>query len=414
MPGDKSISHRAAILATMAEGETKITNFSPALDCQSTLACLEALGVEVTRSGNVVTVKGVGKGGFQPPGAPLDCGNSGTTTRLLAGVLVAQAFESVLTGDESLNSRPMSRILEPLKKMGASIEASEGRLPLHIFGGQELTGIEHQPVVASAQVKSCLLLAGLRANGRTTVVEPIATRDHTERMLQWLGADIELSDTEAGRMIAIIDGTTIAARDVDVPGDISSAAFFLVAAACLPGSDLTIRDVGLNPTRTAILDVLSDAGAQVELIDVTESCSEPRGTVRIRGGIDVDSSLVLAGDMIAKLIDELPVLAVLGTRIERFEIRDAAELRYKETDRILAVAENLRRRSAMVEEFPDGLIVTRSKLTGGVVDPFGDHRIAMAFAVAGLLADGETEITNAECIDISFPGFFDTLSSVVR
>jgi 3-phosphoshikimate 1-carboxyvinyltransferase len=405
VPGDKSISHRAAILAAIAEGETRIDNFSTAVDCRATLNCLGALGIAISRLGTTTTISGAGKAGLRPPKRPLDCGNSGTTARLLAGVLAPQPFDSVLIGDSSLRSRPMDRIIEPLRQMGARIESDNGRLPLRIFGGQELHGIQYKSPAASAQVKSCLLLAGLFATGKTTVLEPIATRDHTERLLQWMGASIE-----AG---AVSGELPLTARDVDIPGDVSSAAFFVAAAACLPGSVLKVSDVGLNRARTAFIDLLASAGADIEVSDRLETCGEPRGSLTVRGG--ANRSQVIQSHKIPKLIDEIPILAVVGTKLAGgIKVRGAGELRHKETDRIAAMVENLRRMSATVEEFADGFRVERSQLKGAAVDPFGDHRVAMAFTVAGLLADGATEIRNSECVDISFPGFFDTLAEVVR
>ncbi|MFN0277915.1 MAG: 3-phosphoshikimate 1-carboxyvinyltransferase [Pyrinomonadaceae bacterium] len=401
IPGDKSISHRAVMLASIAVGETRIENFSTAEDCRTTLKCLEQLGVSITKCGNDVIVKGVGKNGLRKPEQPLDCGNSGTTARLLAGILAGQPFDSVLTGDESLSRRPMNRIIEPLTEMGAKIESRDGCLPLHIFGGQNLRGVEHELPIASAQVKSCLLLAGLFAEGKTSVVERTPTRDHTERMLEWFGAG----------------DASLTARDINIPSDVSSAAFFIVASACLSGSDILLPNVGLNSTRTTILNVLQSVGVDVQISMTAEICNERRGSIRVRGRLEQDlikKRLILDGDIISKIIDEIPILAVLGTQLNfGIEIRDASELRVKETDRISAIAENLRRMNAVVEEFPDGFKVERSDLKGASIDSFGDHRIAMAFAVAGLLAEGETEIQSAECVNISFPGFFETLSSVV-
>ena len=412
VPGDKSISHRAAILSAMAEGETRIENFSTAQDCHTTLKCLADLGVPISSKGTEVVVSGVGKTGFRAPRGPLDCGNSGTTARLLAGVLAGQSFDSVLTGDASLAARPMGRIIEPLIQMGAKIDSADGRLPITISGRHKLKGVEHHLQVASAQVKSCLLLAGLLAEGRTTVIESVTTRDHTGRMLSWL--DI---DAGAGQILSTSYEQVLAAKHIHVPGDISSASFFMVAAACLRDSDLIIPNVGVNPTRSTIIDVLKHIGVGWDIADRSEVCNEPRATIRIRGPINNnnDGPTVLDGDVIPSIIDEIPILAILGTQIKGgLEIRDASELRYKETDRIAAVVENLRRMGAAAEEFPDGLKVHRSDLGGAVVDSFGDHRVAMAFAVAGLLAEGETEIMKAECVDISFPAFFDTLATVVR
>lgn len=417
LPGDKSISHRAAMLAAIAKGETRIDNFATSEDCSSTVSCLRSLGVEIARDGNSVVVNGVGKNGFTPPSTPLDCGNSGTTIRLLAGIMAGQNFSSILVGDESLQKRPMKRIIDPLSKMGAAITSDEGRAPLYISGRQPLMAIEYQPPVASAQIKSCVLLAGLNADGETSVIEPVQTRDHTERMLRWFGVDVAVDESGEAHRITVAGDATLTARDIVVPSDISSAAFFLVAAACLDGSDITLPSVGFNASRAAIFDVLRNFGADLQLTARCEVNNEPVATIRVRGGVSAmqnAGSNLVNGGTVANLIDEIPIFAVFGTQIDGgMEIRDAAELRVKESDRISAIVENLRRMGAAVEEFPDGLRVERSKLQGAVIDSFGDHRIAMAFAVAGLLARGETEILGAECADISFPGFFEKLKGVV-
>ncbi len=419
LPGDKSISHRAAMFAAIADGETRIENFSRAVDCHTTLDAVESLGVCVQRNGTTIIINGKGKTGLTAPKGPIDCGNSGTTIRILSGILAGQSFDSILTGDESLAKRPMKRIIEPLRKMGAKIEAINDRVPIHIFGGQPLVGVEHEMQIASAQVKSCILLAGLNAAGNTTVIEPVATRDHTERMLSWFGIDVVEEDIDPGKLISIDGSAGLTARDLSIPADISSAAFFLVAAACLPNSELTMPNVGINPTRHAILEVLQQLGAIIAVENHRIVCNESVAdlTVRSKKGSDrLDgSSNTLSGDIIANLIDEIPILAILGTQLESgLEIRDAAELRFKESDRITSIVENLRRMGAEVVEFPDGFRVECSKLKGAVIDSFGDHRIAMAFAVAALFADGETKINDAECVDISFPGFFETLASVVK
>lgn len=427
--GDKSISHRAALLSALATGATRIENFSTSADCASTLDCLSKLGVRVERENSTVFVEGVGKTGFRVPAAaaPLDCGNSGTTVRLLAGILAAQDFETELTGDESLSKRPMKRVIEPLERFGAAIESNGNHLPIKIRGRNRLQAIEYAPAVASAQVKSCVLLAGLNADGKTVFVEKTPTRDHTERMLEWFGAKTEIEESGSGgeKRISISGEAVLTGRDFRVPADISSAAFFLVAASCLKNSDLTVENVGLNPTRRAIVDVLRALGANVEITNESEVCNEPVGDLRVTGDLnsktreaaaDVGPN-VIRGTVIANLIDEIPILAVFGTQIEGgLEIRDAAELRVKESDRIAAVVENLRRMNAEVEEFPDGLRVGKSKLEGARVDSFGDHRIAMAFAVAGLLAEagGETEIVGAQAASVSFPEFFETLRSLTK
>ncbi len=435
VPGDKSITHRAALLAALARGRSRITNFSSSADCASTLHCLAQLGVAVEREGSVVRVEGAGaaEGGgttFRVPSVALDCGNSGTTMRLLAGVLAGQPFTSTLTGDASLSSRPMRRVTGPVELMGARVKTEEGHAPLVVEGRQPLTAIDYETPVASAQVKSCVLLAGLFAEGRTRVTEAHAlTRDHTERMLRWFGAHIETGhatrDDGATVHVASVEGMRgFAARDFHVPGDISSAAFLTAAAALLPGSELLIEGVGLNPTRTRFLDTLIMLGADARVEDEHDVCNEPVGTLRVRGARDEAEpldrgkpALPLRGPDIAQLIDELPVLAVVGTQIEGgLEIREAGELRVKESDRIRTTVENLRAMGAEVEEYEDGLKVHgRARLRGARLDAHGDHRIAMAFAVAALLADGETEIVGAEeCVAVSFPEFFHLLESVTE
>jgi 3-phosphoshikimate 1-carboxyvinyltransferase len=427
VPGDKSVSHRAAILAALSTGATRISNFSTSADCASTLRCLEQLGVRVRRERATVEIEGAGLSFTRAPTAPLDCGNSGTTIRLLAGVLAGQNFTATLTGDASLRARPMRRIIEPLELMGARITSHEGRAPLIIEGRGALRAIEYAMPVASAQVKSCVLLAGLNARGRTTVVERRgATRDHTERLLEWFGIEIETTTEGAARdeqspapVVSLSGGQTPRARDVEVPDDISSASFFIVAAALLDGSELRIEGVGLNPTRTQLLDTLRSLGANLKVENVTTRSNEPVGEIIVSGMDSLapvhDGANVLRGRMIAGLIDELPILAVAGTQIEGgLEIRDASELRVKETDRVRAVCENLRAMGAQVEEYEDGLFVHgRTRLKGARVRSYGDHRIAMAFAVAALIADGDTEIEGAECVSVSFPEFFQLLESVV-
>lgn len=419
LPGDKSISHRAAMFAAIADGETRIENFSRAVDCHTTLDAVESLGVGVQRDETIITISGIGKTGLIAPSASIDCGNSGTTIRLLSGILAGQSFDCVLTGDESLAKRPMKRIIEPLRKMGAKIEAVTDRIPIHIFGNQRLIGREHEMQVASAQVKSCLLLAGLNGEGTTTVIEPVPTRDHTERMLGWFGVEIIEKVVAPGKLISLDGSARLVARDLSIPADISSAAFFLVAAACLPGSELTMPNVGINPTRDAVLVVLQRLGAVIAADGRRVVCNEPVADLTVRSALGNDAlggaSNVIGGDIIANLIDEIPILGVLGTQLKGgIEIRDAAELRVKESDRITSIVENLRRMGADVEEFADGFRVARSHLKGAAIDSYGDHRIAMAFAVAALFAKGESEIDGADCADISFPGFFETLATVVK
>jgi len=417
VPGDKSISHRAAIIAALAKGTSRITNFSPSEDCADTLSCLRKLGISIQSEGSCVMVQGAGESGLHPPTQELYCGNSGSTMRMLAGVLAGWDFFSTLTGDDSLSSRPMQRIIEPLQMMGAVIESENGKPPLTVKGSNPLKPIRYELPVASAQVKSCVLLAGLNATGRTEVVEPEETRDHTERMLNWFGVPLARS---AGA-ISIDGPTSLAARDVRVPGDISSAAFLIAAAALLPESNLEVEGVGLNPTRTMFVSMLRSLGVAVEITDEREECYEPVGRVRVRGKLSdqpptpVDTTLV-RGNLIARLIDELPLLAVVGTQIPGgIEIRDAAELRRKESDRISTTVKNLWAMGAEVEEFEDGLRVHgRTQLHGAKLDSFGDHRIAMAFAVAALTAEGDSEITGADAVGVSFPDFFTCLESLVE
>ena len=416
LPGDKSISHRAAVIAAIADGTSRLDNFAVSADCTSTLDCLRSLGVETRRDGNTVFIDGVGKFGLKKPDAPLECGNSGTTMRLLAGILAGQRFKSVLTGDESLVKRPMLRIIEPLEQMGATITADDGTAPLTIHGRYPLRSIAYHTPVASAQIKSCVLFAGLYANGETSTFEPSLTRDHTERLLPLFGVRVGTDGGPASKVRYIKGKSRPAAAEITIPCDISSAAFFLVAAACLPGSELTLPDVGTNPTRTAILDVLECIGAKLSSRKDTELRGEPTDMLTISGGLDEqEAPLVIEGPAVADLIDEIPILAILGTQLANgLEIRDAGELRVKESDRIHSITENLRRMGANVTEFDDGFHVERSHLKGAVIDSFRDHRIAMAFAVAALLADGETEIIGAECVDVSFPRFFETLESIVK
>ena len=417
------------MIAALADGPSRITNCGTGADCEATLSCLMKLGVSIERRGNELLVHGVGADGLRAPAEPLDCTNSGTTMRLLAGILAGQNFKSTLTGDESLRSRPMARIIEPLRMMGASISSNDGRAPLVIEGHKPLKAINYDLPVASAQVKSCILLAGLSAEGRTEVTEPRlvgvaggsrgVTRDHTERMLRWFGVPLEVRDVEGLRAITVDGPARFNARDVSIPGDVSSAAFFIAAAALLPGSSLEITDVGANPTRVTFLEQLRSLGFDVAVSDVREECNEAVGTIRVSGSKSSslsESAAPLRGPMIPQLIDELPLLAVVGSQIEGgIEIRDAAELRAKESDRIAATVQNLRAMGAEVEEFKDGLRVAGpTPLRGALIDPRGDHRIAMAFSVAGLIAQGETEIKDAECVAVSFPEFFELLESVVE
>jgi 3-phosphoshikimate 1-carboxyvinyltransferase len=413
LPGDKSISHRYAMLAAIAGGPSEIKYFSSSADCQSTLDCLKKLGVKIDRKGGDVHIQGVGLGGLRPPSAALDAGNSGSTMRMLSGILAGQPFRTVMGGDASLSRRPMKRVIDPLTQMGARINSAAGGLPpLEIEGGKDhpLRPIQYTLPVPSAQVKSAILLAGLFAEGETQVIEPSPTRDHTEIALEQMGADIG----RHGQTISVRGRAKLEGKQLFVPGDISSATFFLVAGLLVPEANLTLANVGLNPTRTALLDWLVPMGGRVKVLNVEMVNGE------LLGDLHVETSRLQGGEipreMIPGLIDELPALCVLGTQTENgISFRGAAELRVKESDRIGAVAENLRRMGAEVEEFEDGMRVAgRQKLKGAEIESHADHRIAMAFAVAGLLSQGPTLIRGADCVDISFPGFFDVLARVVE
>jgi 3-phosphoshikimate 1-carboxyvinyltransferase len=405
VPGDKSISHRYAILAALADGVSTISNYAPGADCQSTLACLAALGVPVERLGpHQVRITGRGLGQLQAPTEPLDCGNSGTTMRLMSGVLAAHPFGATLFGDASLSRRPMRRVIAPLTEMGARFAASPGDRPPIVVRGGALQALHFQPEVASAQVKSAVLLAGLHAAGVTTVTEPAPTRDHTERALEAFGAPAAID----GRRVSVTGGRRLRARDLRVPGDISSAAFPAVAAAVLPGSDVTIEGVGLNPSRAAILDLLRRFGAVVEAQVTERDAGEPVGHIRVRyGALD---RVEIEPEEVPLVIDELPVLAALATFGGGLSVSGAGELRVKESDRISALVGGLRTMGADADERPDGFTIRPSRrLTGGAVDAHGDHRLAMAFAIAALGATGPTTIDGSEVVSVSYPGFFADL-----
>jgi 3-phosphoshikimate 1-carboxyvinyltransferase len=411
LPGDKSISHRAALIAALASSRSEIKNFSTARDCASTVACLRELGVSIEQSGQKLVVAGMEK--LVAPDSPLDCGNSGSTLRIVTGVLASHDLTAELVGDESLSSRPMRRIIEPLELMGAKIESTGGTAPLKVHGSARLTPITYKLPVASAQVKSAILFAGLNANGRTTVIETSPSRDHTERLFNGFGVPVETDDLS----ISIQGPARLSGGAITIPGDVSSAAYFVAAAMLLPDSELTIERVGLNPTRAAFLDVLTLWGADISVTTVESERNELFGTIHVRGGIKSsasESERTLSGSMIPALIDELPLLAVVGSQIEDgIQIRDARELRLKESDRLATSAKNLRAMGAEVEEFEDGLAVSGpTKLRGTLVDSHLDHRIAMAFSVAALLATGETQIAGSECVAISFPEFFSLLDSL--
>jgi 3-phosphoshikimate 1-carboxyvinyltransferase len=411
VPGDKSMSHRAAMLAALSDGPCRLRNYLPGEDCLGTLRVLGQLGVVIeSPSSTEHIVRGVG-GRFRAPATDLDCGNSGTTMRLMSGLLAAQPFRSRLTGDASLSRRPMQRIMDPLRKMGAHLETwgDKGCPPLVIEGHPHLSPITYELPVPSAQVKSAVLLAGLFADGTTSVVQPVATRDHTERMLEYFGVPVARDNTT----ISVQGGVLPQTRDFDVPGDISSAAFWLVAAAAQPGSSLCVTDLGLNPTRAGILAILLRMGARLREEEQTKGPGEPCGQVEILG--HHLRGTVIGGEEIPNVIDELPVLAVAGALAEGTTvIKDAAELRVKESDRLAVVAHHLAAMGADVTEHADGLEIRGGRpLHGARLPSHGDHRIAMAFAIAGLFAAGETVIEDAACIETSYPGFDRQLQQIL-
>jgi 3-phosphoshikimate 1-carboxyvinyltransferase len=411
LPGDKSISHRYGMLAAFAEGTSRFANFSTGADCASTLSCMEALGAKVRRlEDGQVEVTGVG-GRVTPSNKPLDCGNSGSTMRMISGLLAPQEGRFTLVGDESLSRRPMQRIRDPLAAMGARLTLTEGHAPLHIDGGP-LKAIDYTTPVPSAQVKTCILLAGLQTAGTTTVHEAVRTRDHSELALRAFGARL----TRTLNSVSIAGPQTLHSIEASVPGDISSAAFFLCAASLFPGSSLVLDALGLNPTRAALLDVLTALGARISVLNLEELNSELVGTVQISALAEGLGTTEVSGALSAQLIDELPVLAAIGPFTSGgIRIRDAKELRVKESDRIALVAKNLRAMGAEVTEFEDGLDVPGGqKLHGATIDSGGDHRIAMAFSVAALRAEGETLIQGAESAAISFPEFFNLLDLVAE
>lgn len=407
VPGDKSISHRALLLGALTHGKMSIENLSPAQDVYHTTLSLRALGVAIEQTDKETLV--CGAEGLSPPPRNLDAGNSGTTMRLLAGLLAGQSFTATITGDASLQRRPMQRVIAPLTRMGAKIESNQGFAPLTIAGGK-LQGIVYKLPVASSQVKSAILLAGLQAQGTTTVVEPHPTRDHTERILQYLEVSLE----KANGTVGVSGERRPKAKPIVVPGDISSAAFLLAAGVLLPHAQLTVQGVGINPTRTGIVEVLREMGAHISFENEHEIAGEPQGDLLIK--YSELHSVHVGGALIPRLIDELPILAICATQAHGITVvQDAQELRVKETDRIRAVAVNLRKMGAQLEERQDGWVIPGpQRLYGAVLDSFGDHRIAMAFSIAGLLAQGETVIERAEWADISYPGFYDDLDKITQ
>ncbi len=405
VPGDKSLSHRAVLLGALACGASQVNGFLPAGDCQATIDCVRALGVEVTEhNATTLTIHGHGRRGLHAPDAPLNCVRSGTTLRLLTGILAGQRFDSVLTGAPQLRRRPMRRITQPLRAMGADVRDTDGHAPLTVHGS-ELRGAEHHLAIASAQVKSALLLAGLNADGATTVHQPGPARDHTERLLQAMGAALTVDGLSATLQPSHLQPLTF-----NIPGDLSSAAFLLVAATLLPGSEITLLDVGLNPTRTGLLDVLRAMGADIESTPPREEAGEPVGDLTVRAATLHGTTIV--GETVVRMIDEFPVLAVAATQAQGTTVvRDAAELRVKETDRIGRVVDALQTLGARIEGHPDGFVVEGpTPLHGGTVDSGGDHRLAMALTIAGLLADAPVVVRDTACAADSFPGFVDHLT----
>lgn len=409
VPGDKSISHRAVMFGAISKGVTKIENFLPGADCLSTIACFRSLGIDIEQEGSRVEISGRGIAGLQKPAGILDVGNSGTTIRLMIGILAGMPFESTIQGDDSIAKRPMTRVTAPLSKMGAQISGRNGGeyTPLTIKGAK-LRGITYELPLASAQVKSAILLAGLQAEGRTTVIEPVKSRNHTEQMIRQFGGMIK----QDGNSIVIEGGQELAGTNISVPGDISSAAFFLVAGAIIPGSEILLRNVGLNPTRTGILDVLKAMGANIAVEPYDSDSSEPAGDIRVS-----HSKLrgtVIEGELVPRLIDEIPVIALLAAQAEgKTVIKDAAELKVKETNRIDTVVNELKKLGARIEATSDGMVIHgKTTLTGGRVSAHGDHRIGMMLSVAALLCSEDVYLQDSVSVAVSYPRFFEDLYSL--
>ncbi|RAK22150.1 3-phosphoshikimate 1-carboxyvinyltransferase [Anoxybacillus vitaminiphilus] len=413
VPGDKSISHRAVMFGAIANGTTTISNFLAGEDCLSTIDCFRKLGVSITQNGSEVVVEGKGISGLQEPTEILNVGNSGTTTRLLLGILAGCSFHACLIGDESIAKRPMARVTNPLREMGAKIDGREhgNYTPLSIRGGN-LQAIRYTSPVASAQVKSAILLAGLMADGTTTVIEPHKSRDHTERMLKAFGGEVVVD----GLTVSVTGKQQLTGADIDVPGDISSAAFFLVAGAIVPNSEITLKNVGLNPTRTGIIDVLKQMGADIAIENVRNEESEPMGDITVR--TSELKGIEIGGELIPRLIDEIPIIALLATQAEGTTvIKDASELRVKETDRIATVVSELSQLGADIEATEDGMRIrgkTKLKANHMVVDSYGDHRIGMMLAVAACITEGELTLNRSEAIAVSYPSFFEHLQLLIK
>ncbi|HAK89716.1 MAG TPA: 3-phosphoshikimate 1-carboxyvinyltransferase [Nitrospiraceae bacterium] len=415
-PPDKSISHRAIMFASIAQGKSVVKNFLRAEDPISTMNAFRSMGIEIEeKAGNELIIHGKGLYGLKEPFDVIDCGNSGTTVRLISGILSGNPFFSVLTGDDSLKQRPMARVIAPLKEMGAGISARDGDkyLPIAIKG-RRLKAIDYRMPVASAQVKSCLILAGLYADGTTAITELQKSRDHTERMLKSMGADIQIDD-----LVIKVKGRSgdmgLRPIDVTVPADFSSAAFFIAAALMVPNSEILIKNVCVNPTRTGMLEIIKNMGADVRVENVRDISGEPVADIHCKGNVNL-KSVKIGKDIMPSLIDEFPILCVLATQAEGVtEIRGAEELRVKESDRIKAMATELKKLGVEVEEYPDGISIKgKASLKGNVVESYHDHRIAMSLAIAALAAEGTTTINNSSCVDISFPGFFEELKRITN
>lgn len=415
IPGDKSISHRCVMFGSISKGSTEVHNFLKGADCLATIRCFKTLGIEIEEKDSVITIHGKGLHGLSAPSDILDVGNSGTTTRLLSGILAGQPFDSKLSGDESLNSRPMKRIMDPLSQMGANISSilRNGCAPLYITPGK-LHGIHYESPVASAQVKSCLLLAGLYAEGTTSVTEPTLSRNHTELMLREFGADIHstfsLDSTKA--TAAVTPGHELFGQKITVPGDISSAAYFIAAGLIVPDSEILIENVGINPTRAGILKVCEDMGADITLLNERSESGEKIADILVR--TSTLHGTTIEGDIIPTLIDEIPMIAVMAAVAEGTTvIKDAAELKVKETDRIETVTDNLKAMGCDITPTEDGMIIKGGKLKGATIHTLLDHRIAMAFSIAALVAEGKTKILDSKCVDVSYPEFYETFESLL-
>ncbi|NEY99850.1 3-phosphoshikimate 1-carboxyvinyltransferase [Bacillus shackletonii] len=412
VPGDKSISHRAIMFGAVSRGETIVRNFLFGADCLSTISCFRKLGVRIEQEQNEIKIYGEGWNGLKEPSSILDVGNSGTTTRLMLGILAGRPFHSVVIGDDSIAKRPMNRVVLPLRKMGATINGREkgNYTPIAIQGGSPLKSITYELPVASAQVKSCLLLAGLQADGETTIIEPTATRDHTERMIQHFGGELSVQNNR----ITVKGNQQLTGTTIDVPGDISSAAYFMVAAAIMENSEVILKNVGLNPTRTGIIDVLIKMGADITIEKDTNTSFEPVGTVTVRNS--TLKGIEISGDLIPRLIDELPIIALLATQADgKTIIKNAEELKVKETNRIDAVAKELSRLGANILPTDDGMIITgKTPLHGETVSSHGDHRIGMMLGIASLICKDKVTLEGYEAIEVSYPNFFEDLQSLIK